>query len=165
MPPSRAARTHGKLCHACGHSVHDLHAFMHGLMSGPHCAQGCMKSGQVLTDRRYKWFEPEYWRFGDPASAEGQINYMRHASGQVRSLSPPQAPWSSFFEKCQSGRPTGASVTLVFLLPEQCCGSVEPADCVLAWRGTAIKGCNEACKGQHGPKFCEEGKLLRRCMG
>ena len=43
-----------------------------------------MKSGQVLTDRRYKWFEPEYWRFGDPASAEGQINYMRHASGQVR---------------------------------------------------------------------------------
>ena len=44
-----------------------------------------MKSGQVLTDRRYKWFEPEYWRFGDPASAEGQINYMRHASGQVRS--------------------------------------------------------------------------------
>ena len=42
-----------------------------------------MKSGQVLTDRRYKWFEPEYWRFGDPASAEGQINYMRHASGQV----------------------------------------------------------------------------------
>lgn len=49
-------------------------------------AQGCMKSGQVLTDRRYKWFEPEYWRFGDPASAEGQINYMRHASGQARSL-------------------------------------------------------------------------------
>ena len=45
--------------------------------------QGCMKSGQVLTDRRYKWFAPEYWRFGDPASAEGQINYMRHASGQV----------------------------------------------------------------------------------
>lgn len=45
-----------------------------------------MKSGQVLTDRRYKWFEPEYWRFGDPASAEGQINYMRHASGQVGSM-------------------------------------------------------------------------------
>ena len=41
-----------------------------------------MKSGQVLTDRRYKWFEPEYWRFGDP-SGEGGINYMRHASGQI----------------------------------------------------------------------------------
>jgi hypothetical protein len=53
--------------------------------------QGCMKSGQVLTDRRYKWFEPEYWRFGDPASSEGQINYMRHASGQVYGLSAPVA--------------------------------------------------------------------------
>lgn len=42
---------------------------------------GCMKSGQVLTDRRYKWFEPEHWRFGDPATAEGAVNYMRHASG------------------------------------------------------------------------------------
>eukprot|EP00884_Botryococcus_braunii_P017186 jgi/Botrbrau1/4150/Bobra.0192s0019.2 len=52
---------------------------------------GCMKSGQVLTDRRYKWFEPEYWRFGDPASSEGQINYMRHASGQVYGLSAPVA--------------------------------------------------------------------------
>ena len=101
MPPSRAARTHGKSCsrHAFGHSVHDLHAFMHGLMSGSHFAQGCMKSGQVLTDRRYKWFEPEYWRFGDPASAEGQINYMRHASGQVRALSPPQAPGVRFFSR------------------------------------------------------------------
>ena len=45
---------------------------------------GCMKSGQVLTDRRYKWYEPEWWRFGDPASAEGRINYMRHASGQAK---------------------------------------------------------------------------------
>ena len=62
-------------------------------MSGSGCVQGCMKSGQVLTDRRYKWFEPEYWRFGDPASAEGQINYMRHASGQASSLLlPPLKP-------------------------------------------------------------------------
>jgi hypothetical protein len=58
--------------------------FCRGLTKTGYCLlQGCMKSGQVLTDRRYKWFEPEYWRFGDPASAEGQINYMRHASGQV----------------------------------------------------------------------------------
>jgi len=51
---------------------------------------GCMKSGQVLTDRRYKWFEPEYWRFGDP-SGEGGINYMRHASGQIYGMSAPIA--------------------------------------------------------------------------
>ena len=49
-----------------------------------------MKSGQVLTDRRYKWFEPEYWRFGDPAG-EGGINYMRHASGQIYGMSGPIA--------------------------------------------------------------------------
>ena len=52
-----------------------------------------MKSGQVLTDRRYKWFEPEYWRFGEAAGAEGQINYMRHASGQIYGLSGPIAKY------------------------------------------------------------------------
>ena len=52
-----------------------------------------MKSGQVLTDRRYKWFEPEYWRFGEAAGAEGQINYMRHASGQIYGLSGPVAKY------------------------------------------------------------------------
>lgn len=52
-----------------------------------------MKSGQVLTDRRYKWFEPEYWRFGDAAAADGQINYMRHASGQIYGLSGPVAKY------------------------------------------------------------------------
>eukprot|EP00891_Asterochloris_glomerata_P007456 jgi/Astpho2/7456/e_gw1.00114.96.1_t len=54
---------------------------------------GCMKSGQVLTDRRYKWFEPENWRFGDGAGAEGQINYMRHASGQIYGVSGPVAKY------------------------------------------------------------------------
>ena len=43
---------------------------------------GCMKSGEVLTDKRWKWFEPEHWRFGDPAGGDGKINYMRHASGE-----------------------------------------------------------------------------------
>ena len=43
--------------------------------------QGCMKSGQVLTDKRWKWYEPEHWRFGDPAGTDGRINYPRHASG------------------------------------------------------------------------------------
>ena len=52
---------------------------------------GCMKSGQVLTDRRYKWFEPEHWRFGDAATAQGAINYPRHASGQVYGLAAPVA--------------------------------------------------------------------------
>lgn len=52
-----------------------------------------MKSGQVLTDRRYKWFEPEYWRFGEASSTEGSINYPRHASGQIYGLSAPVAKY------------------------------------------------------------------------
>lgn len=40
-----------------------------------------MKSGEVLTDKRWKWYEPEHWRFGDAAGADGKINYMRHATG------------------------------------------------------------------------------------
>eukprot|EP00887_Chlorella_sp_A99_P003159 scaffold9.g3159.t1 len=52
---------------------------------------GCMKSGEVLTDKRWKWYEPEHWRFGDPAGGDGKINYMRHASGQIYGLSRPVA--------------------------------------------------------------------------
>ena len=26
-----------------------------------------MKSGAVLTDKKYKWYEPDAWRFGDGA--------------------------------------------------------------------------------------------------
>ena len=38
--------------------------------STPHAAkdcglQGCMKSGPVLTEKRFKWYEPDSWRFGD----------------------------------------------------------------------------------------------------
>ena len=59
----------------------------------PCIVQGCMKSGQVLTDRRFKWFEPEGWRFGDAAAADGAINYPRHASGQIYGLSGPVAKY------------------------------------------------------------------------
>ena len=31
----------------------------------PAHSQGCMKSGAVLTDKKYKWYEPDAWRFGD----------------------------------------------------------------------------------------------------
>ncbi|KAL4449403.1 hypothetical protein ABPG77_007047 [Micractinium sp. CCAP 211/92] len=52
---------------------------------------GCMKSGEVLTDKRWKWYEPEHWRFGDPAGRDTKINYMRHASGQIYGMSRPVA--------------------------------------------------------------------------
>lgn len=55
---------------------------------------GCMKSGPVLTDRKFKWFEPDSWRFGDGQSG-GQPQYMRHASGQFYGVSAPIARWIS----------------------------------------------------------------------
>ncbi|RMZ52821.1 hypothetical protein APUTEX25_000940 [Auxenochlorella protothecoides] len=53
---------------------------------------GCMKSGQVLTDSKWKWYEPEHWRFGDALGPQG-INYMRHATGQAYGLSRPVAQY------------------------------------------------------------------------
>ena len=50
-----------------------------------------MKSGEVLTDKRWKWYEPEHWRFGDPAGKEDKVNYPRHATGQIYGLSRPVA--------------------------------------------------------------------------
>jgi beta-1,3-galactosyltransferase 1/2/3/4/5/7/8 len=54
-------------------------------------AQGCMKSGEVLTEARFKWYEPDHWRFGDAACPDGKKNYMRHATGQLYGLSAPVA--------------------------------------------------------------------------
>ncbi|KAG6550809.1 hypothetical protein Mapa_007713 [Marchantia paleacea] len=40
---------------------------------------GCMKSGPVLSHRGVKYYEPEYWKFGD--------KYFMHATGQLYGLS------------------------------------------------------------------------------
>ncbi|KAK9817855.1 hypothetical protein WJX72_003172 [[Myrmecia] bisecta] len=72
-------------------NIDALHDYLQARRTQGNLYLGCMKSGQVLTDRRYKWFEPEYWRFGDPATVDGQINYPRHASGQIYGLSGPVA--------------------------------------------------------------------------
>ncbi|CAN6483254.1 unnamed protein product [Victoria cruziana] len=42
---------------------------------------GCMKSGEIFTEQSQKWYEPEWWRFGDGKS------YFRHAAGQMVVLS------------------------------------------------------------------------------
>jgi len=80
-------------------NVPALAAYLDGRRGEGNLYLGCMKSGAVLTDRRYKWFEPEWWRFGDPAApadgtappAGASINYPRHASGQLYGLSGPVA--------------------------------------------------------------------------
>lgn len=107
-----------------------------------------MKSGQVLTDRRYKWFEPEYWRFGDPASAEGQINYMRHASGQVCST-PVEGSGVS---------PRGAEPF--------CCYDVSQDMWMLLVKDghfRAASKCDWLCNNATGLLGCCVGRLKRRC--
>ncbi|KAJ1263029.1 hypothetical protein BS78_09G153100 [Paspalum vaginatum] len=43
---------------------------------------GCMKSGPVLSQKGVKYYEQEYWKFGD----EGN-KYFRHATGQIYAVS------------------------------------------------------------------------------
>lgn len=42
---------------------------------------GCMKSGEVFSEPTHKWYEPDWWKFGDGKS------YFRHASGEVYAIS------------------------------------------------------------------------------
>ncbi|KAL9240505.1 hypothetical protein vseg_014715 [Gypsophila vaccaria] len=43
----------------------------------PRVYMGCMKSGEVFSEANQKWYEPEWWKFGDGKS------YFRHASGEI----------------------------------------------------------------------------------
>ncbi|KAL7106987.1 hypothetical protein ACP275_06G025700 [Erythranthe tilingii] len=38
---------------------------------------GCMKSGEVFSEEGQRWYEPDWWKFGDGK------NYFRHASGEM----------------------------------------------------------------------------------
>ncbi|XP_059433771.1 hydroxyproline O-galactosyltransferase HPGT1 isoform X3 [Corylus avellana] len=42
---------------------------------------GCMKSGEVFSEKSHKWYEPDWWKFGDKKS------YFRHASGELYVIS------------------------------------------------------------------------------
>ncbi|KAL4594884.1 hypothetical protein ACB092_12G051500 [Castanea dentata] len=42
---------------------------------------GCMKSGEVFSEPNHKWYEPDWWKFGDKKS------YFRHASGELYVIS------------------------------------------------------------------------------
>ncbi|CAA7397392.1 unnamed protein product [Spirodela intermedia] len=66
----------------------DIHVNLDSLttMLSPHLDQprvyiGCMKSGEVFSDSKHKWYEPDWWKFGDGKS------YFRHASGEFFILS------------------------------------------------------------------------------
>lgn len=38
---------------------------------------GCMKSGEVFSEQGHKWYEPDWWKFGDGKT------YFRHASSEM----------------------------------------------------------------------------------
>ncbi|KAK4776525.1 hypothetical protein SAY86_005213 [Trapa natans] len=42
---------------------------------------GCMKSGEVFSEQGQKWYEPDWWKFGDKKS------YFRHASSEMYVIS------------------------------------------------------------------------------
>ncbi|KAG6579334.1 hydroxyproline O-galactosyltransferase HPGT1 [Cucurbita moschata] len=42
---------------------------------------GCMKSGEVFSEPNHKWYEPDWWKFGDKKA------YFRHASGEMYVIS------------------------------------------------------------------------------
>ena len=53
-----------------------------------------MKSGEVLTDKRWKWFEPEHWRFGDPAGKDDKVGGGQGAGGRGGACAEEQSrPW------------------------------------------------------------------------
>ncbi|KAJ9676423.1 hypothetical protein PVL29_025106 [Vitis rotundifolia] len=58
--------------------------------SKPRIYIGCMKSGPVLSQKGVKYYEPEFWKFGE----EGN-KYFRHATGQIYAISKDLAAYIS----------------------------------------------------------------------
>ncbi|XP_027150469.1 probable beta-1,3-galactosyltransferase 8 [Coffea eugenioides] len=58
--------------------------------SQPRTYIGCMKSGPVLSQKGVKYYEPEFWKFGE----EGN-KYFRHATGQIYAISKDLATYIS----------------------------------------------------------------------
>ncbi|KAL8158903.1 hypothetical protein V2J09_000440 [Rumex salicifolius] len=54
-----------------------LGAILSAHVDSPRVYIGCMKSGEVFSELAHKWYEPDWWKFGDGKS------YFRHASGEI----------------------------------------------------------------------------------
>uniref|UniRef100_A0A7N0TQW1 Hexosyltransferase n=1 Tax=Kalanchoe fedtschenkoi TaxID=63787 RepID=A0A7N0TQW1_KALFE len=62
-------------------NIDALGATLAANLDKPRAYMGCMKSGEVFSDATNKWYEPEWWKFGDKKS------YFRHASGEIYVIS------------------------------------------------------------------------------
>ncbi|XP_073308249.1 probable beta-1,3-galactosyltransferase 2 isoform X1 [Primulina huaijiensis] len=58
--------------------------------SKPRVYIGCMKSGPVLAQKGVRYYEPEYWKFGEQGN-----KYFRHATGQLYAISKDLASYIS----------------------------------------------------------------------
>ncbi|XVF52947.1 hypothetical protein PTKIN_Ptkin05aG0058900 [Pterospermum kingtungense] len=62
-------------------NIDTLGATLSAHLEKPRVYIGCMKSGEVFSEPTHKWYEPEWWKFGDAKS------YFRHASGELYAIS------------------------------------------------------------------------------
>ncbi|KAK8921566.1 putative beta-1,3-galactosyltransferase 11 [Platanthera zijinensis] len=58
-------------------NIDGLGAMLASYLDKPRIYIGCMKSGEVFSELSHKWYEPEWWKFGDGKS------YFQHASGDI----------------------------------------------------------------------------------
>ncbi|KAL5727218.1 Hydroxyproline O-galactosyltransferase HPGT1 [Ranunculus cassubicifolius] len=58
-------------------NIDPLGALLETHLDKPRLYMGCMKSGEVFSEPTHRWYEPEWWKFGDGKS------YFRHASGEM----------------------------------------------------------------------------------
>ncbi|XP_021890973.1 hydroxyproline O-galactosyltransferase HPGT1-like isoform X3 [Carica papaya] len=62
-------------------NIDGLGAMLSTHFDKPQVYIGCMKSGEVFSQPTDKWYEPDWWNFGDGKS------YFRHASGEIYVIS------------------------------------------------------------------------------
>ncbi|KAE8706343.1 putative beta-1,3-galactosyltransferase 11 [Hibiscus syriacus] len=62
-------------------NIDALGAKLSAHLDKPRVYMGCMKSGEVFSEPNHKWYEPDWWKFGDAKS------YFRHASGEIYAIS------------------------------------------------------------------------------
>ncbi|KAH9797879.1 putative beta-1,3-galactosyltransferase 2 [Citrus sinensis] len=74
----------------CVHTPATLGMTLAAHRTKPRVYVGCMKSGPVLARKGVKYYEPEYWKFGEIGN-----KYFRHATGQLYALSKDLATYIS----------------------------------------------------------------------
>lgn len=62
-------------------NIDTLGAALASHLDKPRIYLGCMKSGEVFSEPSHKWYEPEWWKFGDKKS------YFSYASGEMYVIS------------------------------------------------------------------------------